>query len=121
MSQISLSETTDLLSKLFEERIRLQVFVISDSRTRVSFWGFVDSITREDGVTISASGPPIDLMQGYVRFFPFGDACEFWYGEKRELPPEVQASVAHARGSSCLLFSIRGPFGRERVGLYFDI
>lgn len=117
MSQISQAEAGDLLGKLFTERISVQAFFFSRSGTRVSFVGFVDSVTCDKGVAVSASGPPIDLARGYLAFMPFNAGCEFWYGEQRELPPEIQQSLS--AGESCLLFKL--PEFGEQVALFFTI
>lgn len=117
MSQISQAEAADLLGKLFTERIPLQAFLFSPHGTRVSFFGFVDSITRDNGVLVSATGAPIDLSRGYFNFRPFDRNCEFWYGEKRELPLDLQITISETRGDSCLLFIL--PDSGERFGLFF--
>jgi hypothetical protein len=119
VSQISQAEASDLLGKLFTERIPLQAFLFSSHGTRVSFFGFVDSITRDTGVIVSARGAPIDLSRGYFNFVPFDRNCEFWYGEKRELPVDLQTAISETRGDSCLLFVLSD--SGERVGLFFTL
>jgi hypothetical protein len=119
MSQILQAETADLLSKLMSERIPVQAFLFSKAGTRVSFFGFVDSITRDNGVLISASGAPIDLSRGYFNFLPFDRGCEFSYGETRELPEELQLSLKDTRGKSCLMFFF--PKLGDRFALFFTV
>jgi len=118
MSQIQQSDAIGLLSKLLSERIPLQVFFASPSGTQVSMSGFVDSMTRDNGLVISASGPPVDVARGYVNFFPFGRNCDFWYGDKREVPAESLPST-EARGDSALMFTL--PASGERFVLFFTI
>ena len=118
MSQISQPETADLLNKLLTERIPVQAFFFSSFGTRISLPGFVDSVTRDNGVVISVSGAPIDISRGYLNFFPFGRSFDFWYGERRELPPDLQ-DVGEGRGDSVLLFI--SPKLAERIGLFFTL
>lgn len=117
MSQISQPETVDLLSKLLTERIPVRAFLVSQTGTRSTLSGFVDSVTRDDGLIVSRTGPPIDVSQGYIAFFPFDCDCEFWYGEVRELPAELRPTTA-TRGESALLFRI--PSG-DRLSLFFTL
>jgi hypothetical protein len=63
--------------------------------------GFIDSITRDNGLVISASGPPIEVERGYIRVRPFDEGCIFWYGEKRELPEQFR-DIAGIYGESVL-------------------
>ena len=119
MSQISQPEAADLLEKLLSERIRLQAFFVSAFKSELSMFGFVDSITRANGLVISESGPPIDVSRGYLSFQPFDVACEFWYGEKRELPEEIRRTIPDSRGDSTLLFN-RTDTG-ERLALFFKL
>lgn len=118
MSQISQPEVVDLLSKLLAERIPLEAFFVSVSGARASLSGFVDSITRDNGLAISVSGPPIDVSKGYLNFSPFDCGCEFWYGEQRELPIELQP-IAVTRGESVLVFRL--PDSGERLALFFTL
>lgn len=115
MSQISQPEAADLLSKLLLERIPLSAFFVSGSGTRVSIPGFVDSITLEEGLIISGSGPPIDVSRGYLSFPPFD--CDFWYGEKRELPEELQFLSSATPGDSVLVLRVLS--SGEKLVLFF--
>ncbi len=116
MSQISQAEAADLMGKLFTERIPVQALFVSPDGTRISLFGFVDSVTRDVGIVVSVSGPPIDVSRGYFTFIPFDSGCEFWYGEQRELPAELRLS--ETRGESCLLFHLASA---ERIALFFTI
>ena len=117
MSQVSQAEAADLLNKLLSEHVPVQAFFFSNTGTRISLFGFVDSVTRDNGVVVSVSGPPIDLARGYFNFLPFDNGCEFWYGEQRELPPESRP--IESRGESCLSFKL--PNSGEQVALFFTI
>jgi hypothetical protein len=81
----------------------------------VSIPGFVDSITREEGLIISGSGPPIDVSRGYLAFPPFD--CDFWYGEKRELPEELQFLSSATPGDSVLVLRVLS--SGEKLVLFF--
>ena len=118
MSQISQSEAVDLLGKLLSERVPVQAFFSSASGAQVSFFGFVDSVAREDGIVISFSGPPIDVSRGYIRFIPLNRPCDFSYGEQRELPEELRPAPG-TRGDSCLLLIL--PESKERLFLFFTL
>jgi hypothetical protein len=101
-----------LLSKLLLERIPLSAFFVSGSGTRVSIPGFVDS---REGLIISGSGPPIDISRGYLSFPPFD--CYFWYGEKRELPDELQFLSSATPGDSVLVLRVLS--SGEKLVLFF--
>jgi hypothetical protein len=116
VAQIAQHEAADLLQKLFSERIAVEAVFFSQSGTRISLPGFVDSATRQNGLVISVSGPPLDPARGYLNYFPFDRDCQFWYGEKRELP-EAFKDIAARRGESVLLFLL--PDSVERLGLFF--
>ena len=68
--------------------------------TRLS--GFADSMTAQNGLVISISGPPIDVTRGYfcVRSF---DRCDFSYGEKREILPDLDDLEANNRESVLII------------------
>lgn len=118
MSQISLRETTDLLGKLLSERVPLVAFFASRSGVRVKLRGFVDSITRDNGLVVSVSGPPLDDERGYIGARPFDGNCTFLYGEKRELSGELQP-LADQYGESALIVRFLD-FGEE-LALFFTI
>ena len=119
MSQILLREASDLLEKLFSERIPLRAVFASPSRALISLPGFVSSATRETGLLIAGSGPPFDLSKGYIRVWPFDLECEFEYGDKREFPEEAGLFPDPAEGDSGLL--IRFLDSEERLALLFTL
>jgi hypothetical protein len=118
MSQISLPEAVDLLSKLLSERVPLIVFFRSRTLAEARIAGFVDSLTRDSGLVISASGPPIEVERGYIRVRPLEAGCVFWYGEKRELPVQFQ-DLADVYGESVL--SMTFPEANEVIVLFFTL
>lgn len=115
MAQISLSEASDLISKLISERIRLIAFFRS-ALTETRLPGFVDSVTAENGLVISVSGPPIDVARGYFRIS--FDRCDFWYGDKRELPKEM-SGLSDKYGESIL--AVRFLNSGDLLGLFFNL
>lgn len=117
MSQISLSEANDLLSKLLKEKIPVHVASVSSEGMTANLTGFVDSICNENGVTISASGPPIVVSRGYVTFRPHDVPCIITYGEQREMPHEVRQKLTRKYEESCLVFT----FSLGWVGLFFTV
>jgi hypothetical protein len=115
MAQISVDDTSDLLTKLLSERVPLVAFFRSpffEAKTP----GFVDSITKEDGVTISVSGPPVDASKGYIFVRSPNRPCDCWYGEKRELPESLK-HLSDTFGESILV--IRFPESEETLALFF--
>jgi hypothetical protein len=117
VSQISQPEAVDLLDKLLTEHVSVEAFFFSRFGTGM-LPGFVDSVTRDNGLVISVSGPPIDVSRGYLHFSPFDGGCAFWYGEKRELPDDLKDRT-EARGESVLLFLLQG--SGERLMLFFTL
>ncbi len=117
MSQISPSDAEALLGKLLTERIPLHAHFRSPSRVEARISGFVDSKTVANGLVISSSGPPIDVDRGYLRIF-FSDAWSCWYGEKRELPPEMQP-LADKFGESALI--LKSLESNEQLVIFFTL
>lgn len=118
MPRISQSETEELISKLLAERIPVRAHLKSSSGAEANISGFVDSKTSVGTVTVSSSGPPIKVEEGFLVFRPFDRPCEVWYGEKRELP-EALKPVADKLGQSALVFDF--PSFDERLALFFTI
>jgi len=117
MSQISPSECNSLISKLLSERTPVHAFLKSATGTEARISGFVDSKT-EDRLTVSTSGPPVDPKRGYFSILFGGRRCDLWYGERRELPAELQ-HISDVFGESALVinFSESG----ETLALFFTI
>ena len=107
------------MSKLLEERVPLRALFISPSGARMYLAGFVDSKTASNGLGISASGPPIDVKQGFLNMRPFDRNCEFWYGEKRELTDEEREGISGPDEESALTIRFLD-FG-EKLFLFFTI
>jgi hypothetical protein len=118
MSQISFSDTCDLLKKLLDERVPLVAFLRSPSGPEARLPGFIDSLTRDNGLAISASGPPIDPNCGFIRVFPFDEKCSFWYGEKRGLAEPFQ-HLSERYGESVLIMGFPGT--SQTFALFFTL
>ncbi len=118
MSQISLPEAADLLSKLLSERVPLIGFFRSQAGAEIRISGKVDSCTRANGLVVSVSGPPIEVERGYIRVRPFDKECVFLYGEKRELPEQFR-DLADTYGESTLVLTF--PAFKEALALFFTI
>lgn len=117
MAQISQSEARDLLSKLLSERTPLIASLHSPSGADAKIPGFIDSMTRDNGLIVSVSGPPIKPEGGSIRVRPFDKGCDFWYGEKRELPEQFR-NLGDVYGESAL--GINFPSGEIFV-LFFTL
>jgi hypothetical protein len=98
---ISAEDAGILLLKLFDERILVRAVLLFPCGTRVTFSGFVDSITEEVGLVLSLTRPPSDGAATIS--IPFFDReCEFLYGDKRELPEDEREELADKYGDSVL-------------------
>jgi len=117
MAQISPLEASDLISKLLSEHIPLVAFYRTDS-VEIKMRGFIDSATQAEGITVSVSGPPIDIERGYLSVKQIDRLNECWYGEKRSLP-ESWNILGDEYGESIL--AIRFPTSGETFSLFFKI
>lgn len=120
MSQVlSLPEASDLLKKLFDERVPISAFLISPSRLRVRLHGYIVGATENAGLFIGDRRLP-DLSLNWVNVFPFKPGCcSFVYGEKREIPEDVRANLTTETGESAL--TLHFPFTNEILTLFFTI
>ncbi len=118
MAQISISDAEGLMNKLFSERIAVHALLVSASGAQSRISGFLDSKTRENGLVISTSGPPLDAERGYIVVRPFDRECLVWYGEKRELPPDLQ-HLSDTYGESVLVLGFTD--FNEWFALFFTI
>ena len=120
MSQkVSDAEAADLLKKLFDERTPVFAFLHTGGfKASAAMPGFIDSATRDAGISISVSGPPVDVKRGYIRFPAFAEATEFSYGERRELKGSA-AEMFEGRGDSALVMTLSAT--KDRLVLLFDI
>jgi hypothetical protein len=116
MAKISPLEASDLISKLLTDRTPLLAFYRTDF-VEIKMQGFVDSATK-DGITVSVSGPPIDVKRGYISVRHIDRLCDCWYGEKRSLP-ESWNILGDEYGESVL--AIRFLESNERFSLFFTI
>jgi hypothetical protein len=105
MPQISFPEASDLLEKLFTERIRVHALLISPTGVRAQVKGLIDSGTLEVGLVVSSTRPSPDAAAIIV--VPLGaEGCVFTYGELRELPEEIRLRLGAAeRGESVLVMA----------------
>lgn len=117
MPQISLSEADSLLSKLLSEHIPVVAHMGSNSGAEARIVGFIDSKTTEGVITVSTSGPPIDVDKGFL-VFRLREPCVISYGEKRESPESLKR-FADKVGESVLIFFL--PDLNERLDLIFTI
>lgn len=119
MSQISLEEGEDLLSKLLSERIRLSIVFQTPSGTRTILSGFLDSKTLANGLIFLASSPAIDVLRGFLKVPTSGGDCVFMYGEKREVPEEIRKNLSDSDGDSVLI--VQFPDFGETLFLFFTL
>jgi hypothetical protein len=80
--------------------------------------GFIDSATDAHGITVSVSGPPIDVKKGYISVRRIDRLNECWYGEKRNLPDSWD-NLGDDYGESVL--AIRFLQSKEVFSLFFTI
>lgn len=119
MSQISPSEASDLLLKLFTEQSRVAAFFMGPEGTRIRLDGFVVGATREAGLFIGNRRVP-EVSDAYINVFPFREGeCVFSYGEKREIASEARAFLTSDIGDSAL--TIRFVVSDEILTLFFTV
>lgn len=120
MSQVlSLPEASDLLKKLFDERVPISAFLISPSHLRVRLHGYVVGATAQAGLFIGDRLLPA-LSLNWINVFPFEPGCcSFVYGEKREISEDVRANFATETGESSLILHF--PLTNEILTLFFTI
>lgn len=118
MSQISISEASDLLKKLFDERIPVTAFLIGPSRVRFLLKGFVVGATKEQGLFVGDRLPP-EISVNWVNVSPFVEGrCMFEYGERREIPEGFRDDVFLADLGESLL-TIRFLTTSEILSIFF--
>jgi hypothetical protein len=116
MSQISPAEASDLLLKLFNERVRLATFFITPSGARVRLDGFLTGATWEQGIFITTHPLP-EGGGDFINVFPFKEGeCDFSYGEERELAEENRG-LARGLGESVLIIAFHST--GERFSIFF--
>jgi hypothetical protein len=113
---ISVEEARDLLDKLFSERLPVLAFFASPTGTQIRLNGFVDSITRDNGLVIAAASPP-SQGPGFIRVLIFDRDFEFSYGDVRVLPEEMREEFAEKHGESVL--AVRFLDSDELLALFF--
>lgn len=88
MSQIGVSDASDLLKKLFDERTPVAAFFATPSRARIRLNGFVVDVT--EGLSVGDSLPPA-TPSNWITVFPYAEGeCVFDYGERREMTASPQ-------------------------------
>jgi hypothetical protein len=119
MSQISVSEASDLLQKLFDERTSLAAFFVTPSRARIRLNGFIIGATRKEGLLVADRLPPA-TPSNWINVFPFAEGeCVFTYGERREVTEDVRLLLTTDLGESALI--MRFPVTDETLTLFFTL
>ncbi len=116
MSQISLAEASDLLQKCFSEGMRLAAFFITRSGARVRLDGFLTGAKAKEGLFVTTRPLP-DAGGDWINVRPFGEGdCDFWYGEKREVPEELREFASNLGESALIIDFLRTG---ERFCIFF--
>lgn len=92
MSQISRPEAMDLVEKLFSESTPVSALFACPSGARFRLQGFVDGARRETGILLSTVRPATKADAYWLVPIFIGETerpCEYTFGDRRELPPEV--------------------------------
>lgn len=119
MSQISPSEASDLLQKLFAEQTRVAAFFMTSAGARIRLDGFVVGATTEGGLFIGNLRLP-KISDAFINVFPFAEGeCVFSYGEKREISAESRAFLTSDIGDSALV--VRFVVSEETLTLFFTV
>lgn len=114
---ISIEEARDLLDKLFSERIPVLAFFTSPTGTQARLNGFIDSITREGGLVVSAARPP-SQGPGFISFPLFDRDLEFSYEDVRVLPEALREEFI-AEHSEDSVLAIHDLETNELFALFF--
>jgi hypothetical protein len=101
VSQISPQEASDILEKLFSEKVRVSTFFNTSSGARVRLDGFLTGARPEEGLFIT-SRPDGGGDWINVRPFKVAGMCTFSYGEAREVGEELRGSIL---GESALIIN----------------
>lgn len=116
MSQISLAEASDLLQKLFSEKVRLATFFVTPSRARVRLDGFLTGARIAEGLFVTTRPLP-DSGGDWINVSPFNEGeCVFSYGEAREVADELREQIL---GESALIITFRTT--GERFAIFFTL
>ena len=118
MSQISLADASDLLQKLFSERLRLATFFITPSGARVRLDGFLTGAKKKEGLFITTRPLP-DGGGDWINVSPFVEGeCTFSYGEQREVAEEFR-EFTRGLGESALIITFLNT--EERFCIFFTL
>src|SRR5690242_7710989 len=122
MSQISRSVAFDLVHKLFSESTPVVAFLLFASGTSVQLRGFIDGATRADGILVSTTRPAPEALARILLpvFRQLERDCEYAYGERRELPPQVAALTTSLSEYEAVL-TFRFLDSGEFFGLFFNV
>jgi hypothetical protein len=123
MSQVSPLELDDLFKKFFDENTPVSVLLKLDSGSTSQLRGFVDGFTRDTGLLIGTSRPATGAAaRVMIRFFSEDvlRPCKITYGERRELPPELQDLPTSVSGMESVL-SVRFLDTGEFLALFFNV
>jgi hypothetical protein len=77
--------------------------------------GFVDSLTWDEGIIVSTTRPPSGT---YLRF-PVTHDCDFFFGDKREIPEEQGREALAAKFGDAAL-TVTTTSG-DRLVLFFNV
>jgi len=114
---VSVEEARDLLNKIFSERLPVLAFFSSPAGTQVRLNGFIDSITRDNGLVVAAASPP-SQGPGFIRFLIFDRDLEFSYEDVRVLPEAMRKEFAEEHPEDSV-FAIRDLDTDELLALFF--
>lgn len=116
MSQISPIEASDLLHKLFSEKVPLKTFFVSPSGARVRLDGFLTG-ANEKGLFITAR---LDGEGDWINVVPFRPGeCVFVYGDTREVDLGMRDIFTRDLGDSAI--TMRFILTDERFAIFFTI
>lgn len=116
---IPLNEAALLLDKLLTESIPVVAVFVSPEGSRTILRGFVDNITADDDILVSAiKGKPATSSKLSIPFpgEPLGSDCRFGFGDKREIDESQREELAAKYGDAALVVFL--PSG-SRLNLLF--
>jgi hypothetical protein len=102
--EISLAEFGMRVNALMTDSIPVMCFFVSNWGFKAKLYGFIDSLTLGDGLTISSEqGVPSASSRIEI---PIGMDCGFFFGTSEDLPKDRREGLEMEYGNTVLMVSI---------------
>lgn len=107
---LSSQVATELLKKLRDESIPVELFLVTKRRSEIRFSGFVSDLTWDEGITVSQTKP----AAGTFVHFPLTHDCEFFDGTPEA--GDLSSSFGHGEAA----FIVFASATEESLVLFFN-